>query len=107
VGAQIFESRHYVYIWADGVYFDVRLGEDDRNCILVIMGATADGKKELLAVKEGNRESELAWAELLLDIKSRGLTKAPSLAITDGALGFWAALSKVYPTTKTQGGTRV
>jgi putative transposase len=96
------KDRHYVYIWADGVYFNVRLGEDDRNCILVIMGATADGKKELLAVKEGYRESELAWAELLLDLRSRGLTKAPSLAIADGALGFWAALSKVYPTTKTQ-----
>lgn len=96
------EGRRYVYIWADGVYFNVRLGEDERNCILVIMGATADGEKELLAVKEGFRESELAWTELLLDLKSRGLTTPPSLAIADGALGFWAALSKVFPTTKTQ-----
>ena len=96
------EGRRYVYIWADGVYFNVRLGEDERNCILVIMGTTADGEKELLAVKEGFRESELAWTELLLDLKSRGLTTAPSLAIADGALGFWAAIAKVYPSTKTQ-----
>jgi transposase-like protein len=96
------KDRRYVYIWADGVYFNVRLGENDRNCILVIMGTTADGEKELLAVMEGYRESELTWTEILLDLKSRGLTIDPSLAIADGALGFWAALPKVFPGTKTQ-----
>jgi len=96
------KDRRYVYIWADGVYFNVRLGEDDRNCILVIMGTTADGEKELLAVMEGYRESELTWMEVLLDLKSRGLTIDPSLAIADGALGFWAALPKVFPSTKIQ-----
>ena len=96
------KDRRYVYIWADGVYFNVRLGEDDRNCILVIMGTTTEGEKELLAVVEGYRESALTWKELLLDLKSRGLTIDPSLAIADGALGFWAALPQVFPSTKTQ-----
>ena len=92
-------DREYVYIWADGVYFNIRLGNDDRQCILVLMGATKDGKKELIAVYDGYRESEQSWSEILLDLKNRGLRAAPKLAIGDGALGFWAALRKVFPST--------
>jgi transposase-like protein len=97
-------SKRYVYIWADGVYFNIRLGDpgNARQCILVVMGATAAGKKELLAVTDGYRESEQSWRELLLDLKNRGLRMAPELATGDGALGFWAALRKVFPTTRTQ-----
>ena len=94
-------GKHYVYVWADGVHFNLRL-EDDRQCILVLMGATADGKKELIALADGYRESEQSWKALLLDCQARGLTTAPSLAIGDGALGFWKALRKVFPTTKEQ-----
>jgi len=96
------KGKRYVYIWADGVYFNVRLGDGERQCILVIMGATVDGKKELLAVEAGVRESEMSWSALLLDLKARGLDVAPKLAAGDGALGFWAALSKVFPTTRWQ-----
>jgi transposase-like protein len=97
-------SKRYVYIWADGVYFNIRLGDpgNARQCILVVIGATAAGKKELLAVTDGYRESEQSWRELLLDLKNRGLRMAPELATGDGALGFWAALRKVFPTTRTQ-----
>jgi len=94
-------GKHYVYIWADGVYFNVRL-EGSRQCILVLMGATADGKKELIAIQAGQRESELSWKELLLGVQARGLTIDPALAIGDGALGFWKALRQVYETTKEQ-----
>lgn len=94
-------SKHYVYIWADGIHFNVRLGEDKRMCVLVVMGVTKDGKKELLAVQDGYRESKLSWEGVLKDLKSRGL-EAPHLAIADGALGFWAALCDVYPTTEAQ-----
>jgi transposase-like protein len=94
-------DKHYVYVWADGVYFNIRL-EDDRQCILVLMGATADGKKELIAVVDGYRESEESWKALLLDCKARGLTTAPLVATGDGALGFWKALRKVFPTTREQ-----
>ncbi len=93
-------AKEYVYIWADGVYFKVRL-EGERQCILVIMGVTADGTKELIAVKDGVRESELSWHEVLLSLRERGM-KAPKLAVGDGALGFWSALDKVYPMTKVQ-----
>ena len=99
-----FEDKQYVYVWADGIYFNVRL-EDEANskqCILVLMGATADGKKELIAVTDGYRESEQSWRELLLDLKSHGLRIEPKLAVGDGALGFWAALRKVWPTTLEQ-----
>jgi putative transposase len=92
------EGKRYVYIWADGIFFNIRL-EEDRQCILVLMGATEDGRKELLAVADGFRESEQSWKALLLDLKSRGLKFAPKLAVGDGALGFWAALRKVYPAT--------
>ena len=94
-------DKHYVYLWVDGVHFNIRL-EEDRQCILVLMGATADGKKELVAVSDGYRESEQSWLELLLDVKSRGLVVDPKLATGDGALGFWKALPKVFPTTRAQ-----
>jgi transposase-like protein len=97
-------GKQYVYVWADGIHAKVRL-EDDANkkqCILVLMGATADGHKELIAVLDGYRESEQSWSELLLDLKHRGLETAPKIAVGDGALGFWAALRKVFPETKEQ-----
>ena len=97
-------GEEYVYVWADGIHVNVRL-EDEGNqkqCLLVLMGATAEGRKELIAVIDGVRESKQSWQELLLDLKQRGLTKPPKLAVGDGALGFWAALREVYPTTKEQ-----
>ena len=94
-------QKRYVYIWADGVYFNVRLN-DAKPCILIIIGADERGNKELLAVCDGERESELSWRALLVDLKSRGLKMPPSLAIADGALGFWAALDKIYPSTLQQ-----
>jgi len=97
-------GKHYVYVWADGIHVKVRL-EDDANkkqCLLVLMGATADGKKELIAVLDGYRESEQSWSELLLGLKQRGLAVAPNIAVGDGALGFWAALRKVFPETREQ-----
>ncbi len=93
-------EKRYVYFWADGIYCNVRM--DDKQCLLVIMGATADGVMELVAIEGGFRESEMSWKQLLLDLKSRGLTTAPQLAIGDGALGFWKALSKVYDGTRWQ-----
>lgn len=95
------EDKQYVYLWVDGVHFNIRL-EEDRQCILVVMGATADGRKELVAVHDGYRESEQSWKEILLDLKARGLKYEPKLAIGDGALGFWKALPKVFPTTRAQ-----
>jgi transposase-like protein len=95
------EGKQYVYVWADGVHFNIRL-EEDRQCILVLMGATAEGHKELIAVVDGYRESEQSWKALLLDAKARGLVLAPKLATGDGALGFWKALPQVYPTTREQ-----
>ncbi|MCD4811375.1 IS256 family transposase [bacterium] len=92
--------KRYVYIWADGIYCNVRM--EERQCLLVIIGATEDGKKELLALNSGLRESELSWTELLIDLKHRGLKAAPELAIGDGALGFWKALAKVYHNTRWQ-----
>ena len=97
-------DKKYVYVWADGIHAKVRL-EDDANkkqCILVVMGATADGKKELIAVNDGYRESEQSWSELLLSLKQRGLSESPKIAVGDGALGFWAALRKVFPDTVEQ-----
>jgi transposase-like protein len=97
-------SKQYVYVWADGVYFNIRLEDpgNSRQCILVLMGATAEGKKELIAVVDGYRESEQSWYELLQDVKQRGLAIAPKLASGDGALGFWKAMRKVYPATRMQ-----
>ena len=93
-------DKEYVYVWADGVYFGVR-GDDDRTCILVLMGATAQGKKELIALESGYRENAQGWRELLVRLKNKGL-QAPKLAIGDGALGFWKALNEVYATTRHQ-----
>jgi putative transposase len=97
-------QKQYVYFWADGIHTQIRLEspENNKQCILVLMGATADGKKELIAVVDGYRESEQSWYELLIDMKQRGLTVEPKLATGDGALGFWAALRKVCPTTREQ-----
>lgn len=94
-------EKHYVYIWVDGIHFNVRL-DDERSCVLVIIGATKDGTKELLAVQDGYRESKLAWQEILRDLKGRGLNKLPELAVGDGALGFWAAAEEEFPTTRRQ-----
>ena len=94
-------DKYYPYIWVDGIHFNIRL-EEDRQCILIIMGATADGKKELIAVQDGFRESEQSWTSLLLDLKKRGLTIDPKLAIADGALGFWSAARKILPGAKEQ-----
>jgi transposase-like protein len=92
-------ASEYAYIWADGVHFNVRL-EDERSCMLVVVGANFQGQKELLAVRDGYRESEHSWKELLLELKHRGLEIDPKLAIADGATGFWKALRQVYPTTR-------
>ncbi len=100
-GRRDLSGKQYVYIWVDGIHFNIRL-EEDRQCILVVMGATADGKKELIAVHDGHRESEQSWYEVLLDLKNRGLTIDPKVAVGDGALGFWKALPKVWPSTKVQ-----
>ena len=94
-------AQHYVYLWADGVYFHVRM-EESKHCVLVVIGATEDGSKELLATQDGYRESAQSWKEVLLDLKARGLIVDPKLAVGDGALGFWKALSQVYSTTRAQ-----
>ena len=98
------EGKYYVYLWADGVHFNIRLEDpgNDKQCILVLMGATSDGRKELIAIAEGYRESAQSWRELLLDVKNRGLSQAAKLATGDGALGFWAALREIYPATQEQ-----
>lgn len=98
---RLLEDRRYVYVWADGIHFNIRL-EEDRQCILVLMGATEEGKKELIAIHDGHRESAQSWRELLLDCKARGLIVDPQLATGDGALGFWKALAEVYPATREQ-----
>jgi transposase-like protein len=94
-------TRRYVYFWADGIHFNVRM-EDAAQCILVIIGATAEGHKELVALADGYRESEASWREVLLELRSRGLTLSPQLAVGDGALGFWKALPQVYGQTRGQ-----
>jgi len=95
------KGKQYVYVWADGVHFNIRL-EEDRQCIVVLMGATAGGQKELIAISDGYRESAQSWKELLLDVKTRGLDVDPKLATGDGALGFWKALREVWPATREQ-----
>jgi putative transposase len=94
-------AKRYVYIWIDGIHVQARL-EDDAQCLLVIIGATPDGKKELVGLIDGVRESGQSWRELLLDLKRRGLTIAPELAVADGALGFWQAIEEVWPQTRAQ-----
>jgi transposase-like protein len=94
-------ERDYVYVWVDGIHTGVRLGSDDRLCCLVMLGARLDGSKELVALADGYRESAESWAELLRDLKKRGM-RAPELAVGDGALGFWGALRDVSPETQAQ-----
>jgi len=94
-------GKRYVYWWADGIYFNVRL-EGQRRCILVLMGALADGTKELIAVIDGERESKLSWLDLLRNLKAQGLQEGPAVATGDGALGFWAAMAEEYPATREQ-----
>jgi putative transposase len=93
-------GKRYVYFWADGVYSNVRM--DEKQCLLVIIGATAEGEKELVAIESGYREDEISWSGILLDLKHRGLSDGPELAVGDGALGFWKALSKVYEKARWQ-----
>ncbi len=97
-------GKQYAYVWADGIHVNVRLEDEanKRQCMLVIMGATASGEKEIIAIQDGYRESTQSWYELLLNVQKRGLEIDPKLAIGDGALGFWAALRKVFPETKEQ-----
>jgi len=95
------KNKRYVYIWADGVYFTIR-SDDAKQCILVIIGVTEQGRKEFIAIEDGYRESEQSWSELLLRLQAQGLRISPELAIGDGALGFWKALSKVFPQTRHQ-----
>jgi len=99
--ARDLSDKRYVYFWVDGVYCNVR-AEETRPCLLVIIGATPEGRKELVAIGDGYRESELSWQEILLDLKRRGLEQGPQLAIGDGALGFWKALRQVYGSTRCQ-----
>lgn len=94
-------ARRYVYVWADGVYLQARM-EPQAECMLVLIGATPEGKKELLGFQVGLRESAQSWRELLVDLKARGLVIAPELATGDGALGFWKALEEVCPATRHQ-----
>ena len=94
-------SRRYVYLWADGIHLEARL-EDDKQCILVLIGATPEGKKELVGFTDGARESAHDWRDLLLDLKRRGLDAQPKLVIADGALGFWKAAGEVWPAAREQ-----
>ena len=94
-------SKRYVYFWADGIHVQARL-EDDAQCLLVIIGATAEGTKELVGLTDGMRESTRSWKELLLDLQRRGLPIGPELAVADGALGFWQAIEEVWPKTRGQ-----
>jgi putative transposase len=93
-------GKHYVYFWADGLYSNVRMAE--KQCLLVIIGVTESGKKELVALEDGFRESELSWLSVLRDLKKRGLEEGPKLAIGDGALGFWKAIAQIYPEAQWQ-----
>jgi len=95
------EGKRYVYFWVDGIYLNVRLTEE-RPCVLVIVGALEDGTKELVALVDGERESQLSWAEALRELKRRGLPEGPKVAVGDGALGFWAALEETYPGCRQQ-----
>lgn len=94
-------DKRYVYWWADGIHFNVRL-EDERTCMLVLMGTLEDGRKELVGLVDGYRESKISWQDILRDLKARGLKEAPKLAVGDGALGFWAALREEFSETREQ-----
>jgi transposase-like protein len=95
-------ASRYLYWWADGIHTGVREEDDARSCLLVIIGVTAEGKKELVTIGDGLRESTASWLEVLRDLKARGLDAGPLLAVGDGALGFWAALEQIYPETRPQ-----
>jgi len=99
--ARDLSARRYLYVWADGVYLQARM-EDHAECMLVLIGATPEGKKELVGFQVGVRESAQSWRELLVEVKRRGLAIAPEIAVGDGALGFWKALDEVYPGTRHQ-----
>jgi transposase-like protein len=99
--ARDLSARRYVYVWADGVYLQARM-EDHSECMLVLIGATPEGKKELVGFQVGIRESAQSWRELLVEVKRRGLVIAPEIAVGDGALGFWKALDELYPSTRHQ-----
>ena len=99
--ARDLSARRYVYVWADGVYLQARM-EEQAECMLVVIGATPEGKKELVGFQVGVRESTQSWRELLVDVKRRGLVVPPELAVGDGALGFWKALDQVFPGTRHQ-----
>jgi putative transposase len=94
-------AKRYVYFWVDGIHVQARL-EDDAQCLLVIIGATSEGRKELVGLTDGMRESAQSWKELLLDLRRRGLSMGPELAVADGALGFWQAIEEVWPKTRGQ-----
>ena len=94
-------KKEYVYIWADGIYLKARM-EDERSCVLVIIGVDKYGKKELLALEDGYRESKISWSNLICDVQNRGLKSFPKVGVGDGALGFWAALSELCPETRHQ-----
>ena len=94
-------AKRYVYFWVDGIHVQARL-EDAAQCLLVIVGATSEGKKEFVGLADGVRESTQSWKEMLLDLRRRGLTIGPELAVADGALGFWKALEEVWPKTRGQ-----
>ncbi|WP_434129718.1 IS256 family transposase [Methylocaldum sp. GT1BB] len=94
-------EEHYVYVWADGIYSTLR-GEDDRLCLLILIGVNEQGEKRLLALSDGYRESKVSWLSVLQDLQSRGLKTPPSLAVGDGALGFWAAMDEAWPQTHCQ-----
>jgi len=98
--SQDLSGEDFVYVWVDGVHFRIRL-EEDRLCALVVIGVRADGDKRLLACADGYRESSESWAEVLRDLRDRGMP-APVLAVGDGALGFWKALADVFPQTREQ-----
>ncbi len=97
---QDLSQKRYVYWWADGIYSNVRM--DDKLCLLVIIGVTEQGTKEIVAIEDGFRESTASWLELLTNLRERGLTVSPKLAIGDGALGFWNAMRKSYPSCRHQ-----
>jgi putative transposase len=96
-------GERYVYVWADGIYSTLR-GEDDRLCLLILIGVNERGARRLLALSDGYRESKASWLSVLQDLEAQGLTRPPALAIGDGALGFWAALAEAWPDTRDQRG---
>jgi len=100
-GKQRLDQDRWVYVWADGIYSRLR-GDTDKLCVLVVIGVNDRGEKHFLAIEDGVRESKQSWREVLLMLKNRGLQTPPKLAVGDGALGFWAALSEVFPTTREQ-----